>query len=1002
MLLPLRAGSRRVERPVAGHGGRTAWTVLALGALATFAAVAFLVAPVRQPDVTYTWTPAAGTTVALPLMPYQPTELVASVGCAEARRGGLLLATVPPRPDPTAIPLDGLVVTGTGAEVHITSGGLYLGHVALPSGDCSIRLAARPDATVVALEGVPVLEHRGDVRPAVTGVFTDLGSGSGIALSLTTDTRFATTPSRIKVGLGALCAAALAGLLIALGEADRRRIGSSVRVLPPGWWQPRPVDAAVAGLLGVWWLVGAVTVDDGYIAGIVRSRWNNAFFGNVYRWLNAPEAPFSWFYEVYRLWALASPSTAWLRLPSTLLGLLCWALMSRLLLPRLGPAGRGRLTPWVAALALATWWVPLNLGLRPEPWVAVGTLVVFLAVERAVATRCVLPLALAVVAAGATTAVTPAGVIGFAPLLAAAVPLLRLLCARTDLQLTNSRGLAAAAPLVAALAAAAAAALLLMAADQSLAALMEAVRLRNQIGGGLPWYQEYERYAMLLAPADIQGSIGRRAAVLTTLLAAAGLTWVVAGRRTGPGAAAGIAVGPTRRLLVTVALAAVALTFSPTKWTQHFGGLAGLGATVLTLGLVAYGPAALRELECRTRNRTSRRRVAGLTGVTVVAGLIAAGQNRWPFVSDWYTPTFSTVPPLIAGQPVATLVLAAGGVGVAALVGRAVWRTAAQRDAGPPPRWAPAPAAPMAMVLAGVLALQVLSLARVAVDHPNGYTPAADLLATLRGDPCALQSVLAVEMDPAAGLLPPRPGQEPTTVRSVPVDVGGSTAPGVAIAGTGATPWFILEPRQRSGVLPVVVNVAGRDDGVSVMFARGTEVLARMPVPGGDGAPDRRLLAPSGADSVRLEVNAPAHGIGAVSLPRAPVLTPMTQVLPPGTQAILDWPVAFVFPCLEPAPLPLGTAALPRWRVAPPPDDPSAGITYTPTLGGPFASPRLLVTERLLPTYLRDNPIRRPPRLYRWEPVEPMTTVPPAVKVHDVAGWHADGRIRVPQPAQAE
>jgi hypothetical protein len=201
VLLPLRAGSRRVERPVAGHGGRTAWTVLALGALATFAAVAFLVAPVRQPDVTYTWTPAAGTAVALPLMPYQPTELVASVGCAEARRGGLLLATVPPRPDPAAIPLDGLVVTGTGAEVQIMSGGVYLGHLALPSGDCSIMLAARPDATVVALEGVPVLEHRGDVRPAVTGVFTDLGSGSGIALSLTTDTRFATSPSPLKVAL---------------------------------------------------------------------------------------------------------------------------------------------------------------------------------------------------------------------------------------------------------------------------------------------------------------------------------------------------------------------------------------------------------------------------------------------------------------------------------------------------------------------------------------------------------------------------------------------------------------------------------------------------------------------------------------------------------------------------------------------------------------------------------------------------------------------------------
>ena len=43
----------------------------------------------------------------------------------------------------------------------------------------------------------------------------------------------------------------------------------------------------------------------------------------------------------------------------------------------------------------------------------------------------------------------------------------------------------------------------------------------------------------------------------------------------------------------------------------------------------------------------------------------------------------------------------------------------------------------------------------------------------------------------------------------------------------------------------------------------------------------------------------------------------MTQVLPRGTRAILDWPVAFVFPCLTPEPLPPGTAGLAQWRVAP-------------------------------------------------------------------------------------
>ena len=230
-----------------------------------------------------------------------------------------------------------------------------------------------------------------------------------------------------------LCLLGLATLFALLRAADRTL--PRVRLLPRGWWRPRPVDAVVTALLAVWWVVGSGTVDDGYIAGIVRSRGDNGFVGNVYRWLNAPEAPFSWFSEPYHWWSLISAATPWMRLPSALLGLLCWFLVSRLLLPRLGRAGRLRGTPWIAALAFGTWFVPLDLGLRPEPWVAVGTVLAFLAVERAVATRRVLPLAVALTVAGATTALTPGGLMAVAPVLAAAVPLLRGLRARTDLHL---------------------------------------------------------------------------------------------------------------------------------------------------------------------------------------------------------------------------------------------------------------------------------------------------------------------------------------------------------------------------------------------------------------------------------------------------------------------------------------------------------------------------------------------------------------------------------------
>jgi arabinosyltransferase A/arabinosyltransferase B/arabinosyltransferase C len=317
------------------------------------------------------------------------------------------------------------------------------------------------------------------------------------------------------------------------------------------------------------------------------------------------------------------------------------------------------------------------------------------------------------------------------------------------------------------------------------------------------------------------------------------------------------------------------------------------------------------------------------------------------------------------------------------------------------------------VVLVVVLALQVGSLARIAVAHRDGYTPASDVLATLRGDPCGLQSALQVETDPAAGVLPaaPPPARTPDVVPApaVPsappaeVDVGGRILPGVAVAGTAATPWYTLDPRQRTGALPVVVTVAGAlrpGDVLEAEFGHAGEVLTAVALTGpglaARGAPtDRRLIAPPGADGVRLVVTAAPGGVATASLPRAPVLTPMTEVLPPGTRAILDWPVAFVFPCLRPEPLPPGTAALAQWRVAPPADDPSALITYTPGLGGPFAGPRLLVQQRRMPLYLRGDPTRDPVTLYRWEPVMPLRALTPTVR--DDADLPDPGRLRVPE-----
>ncbi len=250
------------------------------------------------------------------------------------------------------------------------------------------------------------------------------------------------------------------------------------------------------------------------------------------------------------------------------------------------------------------------------------------------------------------------------------------------------------------------------------------------------------------------------------------------------------------------------------------------------------------------------------------------------------------------------------------------------------PHRLPAPAPLLAALLVAVLVLQVGSLTRVALAHPDSYTPAADIVATVRGQPCGLQPLLSVELRPGAGLLLPRPGPTSEPVAAVrTVDIGGRALPGITVAGRQPTGWFVLDPAQRAQRLPVVVTVSGALRVADQLFLEfgdeAGQVVQRRRIDGPDpaavaaGYPERddRQLAPPTATAVRLAVEAPPAGPAppaTVSVPRVPRLTPLVDVLPPGEDAVLDWPVAFQFPCLRPAALALGTASVPGWRVAPP------------------------------------------------------------------------------------
>ncbi|GAA4919633.1 arabinosyltransferase B/arabinosyltransferase C [Actinomycetospora succinea] len=981
--------------------------LLASAVLTLLCAIAFPLAPVVQPVVTFTW-PQGTTAASLPLMPYQPVRLDASVSCAALAAtppGAATLATTPPGTPPA--PVGGLKVRPAAGGVVVTSNGETLAAVGVPPGPCALTVASDPSRTSVALDGRVVASRDGDVRPVVAALVAGTPGTDGLSVSLQTDTRFQTTPSVVKDLLGIGVLLGLAGMVVAVWRRDGRRFR--------GFRRPRlrPVDGLVALGLAGWALVGPATVDDGYIVGILRNRGESGFTGNVYRWLNAPEAPFSWFYEVTRAWASLAPdgaaSVLWLRVPATVLGLLLWALLRRHALPRLGPALRRPGATWVAAAAFFAWWAPFGLSLRPEPWLALGVLAVWVCTERAIATRALVPLLGAAVLAGFTVALTPGALLGLAPLLVALPALSR---AGLGVREGWTRALVVVAGL--------AVAVLPMAADQSLAGLLEATRVRQLVGGGSPWWNELSRYTTLLVPGDVQGGIGARLAVLLTLLALPAVAWALYRAR------AAVAAPPVRRLLALVSLAPVLLVVSPTKWTLHFGELIGVGTMVLTLFVVLWSPRVVGAAH-RLRGPAL---VVVLGGLGLVTTLVLIGNNQWAYAAAWGV-FWNDIPPQVARVPLANLTLPVTMAGTLVLGVLVAVRGAVPRRLSR----ALAPGALALVLVVAVVALEGGSFLKVTADRLGTFSYGSDSLAALRGDPCGMASELAVETDPRAGILgasdaAPQafgPSFTPTSAQApaVPLTAGGIELPGWAApagVGNGAAElrsgWFPLPPEAQRREAPVVVTASGS-------VARGSVALefavspADAPVTespagarNGTAPRDLRALAPDGATLVRVRATSTARDADeartatpagqspdlplAVSVPRVPRTVPFDDVVPPGSTALVDWPVAFPFGCLRPPPLTGGTAGVPPWRITAPGLSDAGEIAVSPTTGGPFLMPRLLVDEVRVPVYLDGDPTRDAVGLARWTPRLGLSTLSPQVGEETVAGWSRQGRASIP------
>ncbi|MDQ4020074.1 MAG: arabinosyltransferase domain-containing protein [Actinomycetota bacterium] len=963
-----------------------------LGLLGALLAVAVPFLPVVQETAEISW-PQGGDTAAVnsPLAAFQAQEITATIPCAAAAsldarssNPAPLLSTVPPAaPVGNAVGMVALVADG---NLTVSSRGQVLGGILLPPGPCDITLRSTVDVTTASVGDRQFIEMQGDVRPQITGIYTDLDETldpvDGLGVQITPDTRFQSTAHVVKIAAVLLALAAVIAALILLYRLDVRVGRRAPRWLPPRWWRPTGRDAVVIAVLAVWVVIGGITSDDGYILTMIQARADIGYIGNYYRWFNVPEAPFGWPYELYAVWAQLSTSPPWLRLPSFGMGVISWLLISREVLPRLGrEVRRSRAAGWAAASVFLAFWLPYNNGLRLEPVVAIGSLLALCAVERAVATRRVTPIAVGLLAVAFTVTATPTGLIAVAPFLVGARPLLRLLRRHADASGWGS----VLAPIVGS-------GLLVLAVifvDQTWAGVLEAIRLRTTLGPSLSWYEEPTRYQALFTPSP-DGALPRRFPVLVFLLCL-GACGAVALRRGGiPGAG----LHPGRRLIGTAALSLALIALTPTKWTHHFGSFASVAAALGALTALATSASVLR---------SARNRWWFLSGLFVVLALAATGPNAPWYVSHFGVPWFDK-PPSFRGYQASTALIALAAISAAVAV---VLNLRSEPGAPPAPadrrRKALALASTPLSLICGLLVFaEVGAMAKAIHKQRNSYSLGAANFEHIFDSSCNLSEAVAMEQNRLAGALAPVPSIEaddiplrrgfvrdspppPQTAPgasseggadgatderrdaeeqsgnnqesieddrtdagdtdreslagSPPTGLGGDQLPvwsSYETAGTGdiRIAWYELPEAARQGNAPVVMSVAGTLGPATPITAQlggrtpggGVEPIAEVPVEGEgtDATPgwrDYRLnVSGFGADSVRLlasDIDVTSEGWLAFSAPRVPKLEQMTDIVGRTTPVFMDWPVGFVFPCLRPYSVVNGIVELPEYRLLP-------------------------------------------------------------------------------------
>ncbi|MEE2031147.1 arabinosyltransferase domain-containing protein [Rhodococcus chondri] len=722
------------------------------GLLGLVLAVATPFLPVRVTDATLSW-PQNGsmTDIESPLMSQVPLRLDATVPCAAVEQlpddGGMLLATAPSSGEDAA--LNAMFVRVGAENVDVLDRNVVVATAPrseVESGACSeIRIFSDVDRTTAEFVGLVdengnprAGELTGDLRPLVVGVFSDLTTAvPGLDVTVDVDSRFSSSPTLVKTLAMILAVLSTALALAALAKLDGTDGRGHRRFLPGHWWKFTGVDVVVVVTLVGWHFFGANTSDDGYLLTMARASQESGYMANYFRWFGVPEAPFGWYYDVLALFAKISTASPWMRLPALIAGILCWMVISREVVPRLGRAVRhNRIALWTGGLVFLAFWLPYNNGLRPEPIVALGALLTWCSIERAIATGRLLPAATAVVIGAFTLAAAPTGLMCIAALIAGIRPMTRIVVRR--------HREVGALPLLAPIAAAGVLVLVVVFSDQTIAAVLEATRVRTIIGPNEEWWNDFLRYYYLMVQT-VDGSLPRRFAFLVMILCLFTTMLVLLRRRRIPG----IAVSPSWRLIGIVFGTIFFMMFNPTKWTHHFGAYAGIAGSLGALTAVVVSTQALRS----RRNRT-----IFLAGLLFVLAVSFAGINGWWYVSSYGVPWFDKTVSL-QGYQASSLFLILFALALALVA----WQYLREGYAPPPEkpttkkgrRIRTFAAAPLTVVAGAMVLFEVLSLAKGAVSQYPAYSLARSNIDALTGQTCGLANDVLVETDPNAGRLEP-------------------------------------------------------------------------------------------------------------------------------------------------------------------------------------------------------------------------------------------------------